>query len=362
MRDAAGPHRDGIISAKVTVIEPQFRSQIKRAARSALSAGPWYQHALRRHAQPGVATVLMYHTLGADDEPMDAWTVVRRRDFLDQLALLRAHYRIVSLDAALQGDEADGKPQAVLTFDDGDVGLHRWLLPLLDEQALPVTIYIATRQIESGQPYWFDRVMNAAQIGERRTVSLAAWGLGEWALGHAQGEAHWLSLGPLLDALKTLGDDAREAATDHIVSTLAAGPRRRVTPLAPLTLAQLQALAASPWVTIGAHTHGHDLLDQLPHADAARSIGLSRERLQSWTGQVVRHFAYPNGNHTEALTREVQSQGFQSAMSTRTGLWVRGESRYAMRRVPVGRFDDLARFKLNLLGGAAGLWRAAPRR
>jgi peptidoglycan/xylan/chitin deacetylase (PgdA/CDA1 family) len=346
----------------VTRIEPHFSQHLKRAARSALSAGPWYRRALRRHAQPGVVTVLMYHTLGADDEPMDAWTVVRRRDFLDQLALLRQHYRIVSLDTALQADEADGKPQAVLTFDDGDVGLHRWLLPLLASEALPVTIYIATQQIDSGQPYWFDRVMNAAQIGAPHPVSLAAWGLGDWALGHAQGQAHWHSLGPLLDALKTLGDDAREAAAEHIVHTLSAGPRRPVTPLAPLSRAQLQALASSPWVTLGAHTHGHDLLDQLPHEAAARTIGLSREHLQSWTGQPVRHFAYPNGNHTEALTREVQSQGFVSAMSTRTGLWVRGESRYAMRRVPVGRFDDLARFKLNLLGGAAGLWRAAPHR
>ena len=51
----------------------------------------------------------------------------------------------------------------MLTFDDGEVGLHTHLLPFVEQEQVPVTVYVATGQIETGQPYWFDRVMNAMQ-------------------------------------------------------------------------------------------------------------------------------------------------------------------------------------------------------
>jgi hypothetical protein len=53
-----------------------------------------------RVARAGV-TVFMYHDLGADDAVDDAWQVVRRRDFIDQVDYLRRCYDIVDLDTAL---------------------------------------------------------------------------------------------------------------------------------------------------------------------------------------------------------------------------------------------------------------------
>ena len=73
----------------------------KRLARAVLARGPAYAVARARALAGGAVTVLMYHTLGSDDEAFDAWTVVRRSEFLRQVEWLRAHYEVVTLDAAL---------------------------------------------------------------------------------------------------------------------------------------------------------------------------------------------------------------------------------------------------------------------
>lgn len=333
----------------------------KRLARSLLSHGPLYALARLRALKGNAVTILMYHTLRHDDEAFDAWTIVRRSDFQRQIDWLRRHYAVVSLDEVLDARDGDGsRPRAVITFDDGEAGLYEHLLPIVEREHLPVTVYVATGQIESTKPYWFDRVMNAMQVTGPAVLDLAAVGLGCWSLDGSVGERAWRTTGSVLEALKALPPVTLEAASERIVAALAAVPGRRITPLAPLSLPQLRALAASRWVTIGAHTHGHCLLDQIPLTDASASIEQSRRLLRNWTGQAITHFAYPNGNHNEALVREVERLGFHSAMATGKGLWRPGDGRFAMQRVPVGRYDEIDKFRLDLLGGVQAAFVSAP--
>jgi peptidoglycan/xylan/chitin deacetylase (PgdA/CDA1 family) len=76
----------------------------------------------------------------------------------------------------------------------------------------------------------------------------------------------------------------------------------------------------------------------------------SRQLLQSWTGLPIRHFAYPNGNYNAAVLSEARSLGFASAFTTRKGLWTSTSDPHELPRIPVGRYDDLSRFKWALLG------------
>ncbi|HMS95680.1 MAG TPA: polysaccharide deacetylase family protein, partial [Tabrizicola sp.] len=123
-------------------------------------------------------------------------------DFRAHVAYLRTVYDIVSMDQAEAEGPARkraGQPRAVLTFDDGEAGLFRHLLPIVEAIELPVTVYVATGQIESGRAYWFDRVMAALGTGARE-VELE--GLGQWRIPDQPGPDRWTALGDLLEALK----------------------------------------------------------------------------------------------------------------------------------------------------------------
>ena len=322
----------------------------KQLALSALAAGPIYAAlravSLRQHP----TLILCYHSLGPDDEVMDAWTVARVSDFCRQIAFLRRHFDIVSLDEALQTSPAPNKPRAVITFDDGDVGLFTHLLPIVEAEALPVTLFIATAQIESGQPYWFDRIMNALQNAGATTLNVDANGPKSWTVGPDTGAARWAVISDILETLKQVQPDQREALTQSILNQ--AGPNTsKTTSLAPLTHAQLKTLAQNPNVTIGAHSHCHNLLDQIPPEQAEGSIRKSRALLQEWTGQPVDHFAYPNGNHSPTLHKLVQKAGFASATILGQSLCQPAQTNpYALPRVLVGRYDSLARLRLRFIG------------
>lgn len=291
----------------------------------------------------------MYHTLGADEDDVDAWTIARVSDFKRQIAFIRRYYDIVSLDHALVA-QPRGRPSAVITFDDGDIGLHQHLLPLIEELQLPVTVYVATRQIETGKPHWFDALMNALQTRDAVTIDLSSPGIGVWRLGAERGEANWLVMASLLERLKTEAPDRREAACACILEQTMNLERRPHADLGPMTIDQLRRLAHHRLVTIGSHTHCHSLLDRIPLGEATASIERSCQLLEQWTGVRPKHFAYPNGNHSPALAQAVAAMGFKTATITTGGHWYGGGDLMALQRLPVGRFDDPGRFALRLAG------------
>ncbi|MFD1195068.1 polysaccharide deacetylase family protein [Seohaeicola saemankumensis] len=302
-----------------------------------------------RRVPDGTVAVLCYHTLGTDDQGPDVWTALRIRDFRAQIKLLRRWFDVVDMDTAFGQAQVrtQGKPLAVVTFDDGDIGLYRHLIPFLAQDQVPVTVYVATSQIQTGVPYWFDRVMNALQAPI--AIDLTLDELGKWRFGVQSGAARWQLLGPLLETMKTLVPERRALLTEKIEAQAGRGAEQRAA-LGPMSVAQLQALAACPGVTIGAHSHCHNLLDQIPMKQARESVLTSRALLQEWTGQDVRHFAYPNGNHNAALRGMLRDAGFATAVALDNGLALPGGDAFALSRIAVGRHDPMWRIKLRLAG------------
>jgi peptidoglycan/xylan/chitin deacetylase (PgdA/CDA1 family) len=268
--------------------------KVRRGLRRVASSDLAFAWKHRRARARDTTVLLTYHTLGRDDEAFDAWTVVRRDDFLRQVAAIRRHYDIVSIDQALTIDEPAAvasrtRPRVVLTFDDGHSGWHDHLLPIAEREALPVTLYVATGHIEHAQPYWFDRIMNAVQVDEPLRIDLSPHGLGVYELGRERGEGNWRVIDALLEGAKGLNDDARREAVVRSIEVAVAGRRRRdVDALEPLSLDRLRAVAASRWVTIGAHSDDHRLLDKIPLDAAEASMRTAKQKLESWLNVPVR--------------------------------------------------------------------------
>ena len=141
------------------------------------------------------AVVLMYHEVVEDSADIESWTAIKVSDLKRQLDYLGRHYDIVSMDDALARLRKPGgaqRPAAVVTFDDGGKGNATTLLPLIDAVKVPVTIYVATGHIETQQPYWFDRLINALQVESEFSVDLRRFdGLDDYIFNRVQNELDW---------------------------------------------------------------------------------------------------------------------------------------------------------------------------
>jgi peptidoglycan/xylan/chitin deacetylase (PgdA/CDA1 family) len=173
---------------------------------------------------------------------------------------------------------------------------------------VPATVFVSTGHVAEGRPFWWDeldRLLRAAAPprGEPLRVELAgdrrAWPARTPA-ERAIAAAH------LFSWLPAHLPEAIDAALDAVAAW--AGVERRVDDAdRPMTVAELQRLAASPLVTIGSHGRTHPSLALTGPQRRAEELRRSREDLAGWLGTEPAAFAYPFGvwgADVDAATRD----------------------------------------------------------
>lgn len=117
--------------------------------------------------KPGEFLVLTYHAVPLKGSDVDNYTVPQSL-FAEQMEYLRTHgYHPVSLDdiekAAGGGKELPPKP-VLLTFDDGYVSYHDYVVPLLEKYGYPSVVAIVSNFIENPPKDLPEPVMSWEQI------------------------------------------------------------------------------------------------------------------------------------------------------------------------------------------------------
>lgn len=299
--------------------------------------------------------VLMYHEVLGDDQDIEAWTVVKENAFRGQMEYLRREFQIIGLHDALEvfRSPSDNKERyAVVTFDDGYAGNLYHALPVIESMGIPATIFVATQAIAEQKVHWFDDVIVLLQSITPRTMRMSRE-KGKLELEMVrqtmQGEMRWNSIETVLSALKRLEPEQREATLRTIFEKWGR-PAPERTLLRPMSIAELKEISRSPYITIGAHSHGHELLDQLPPEQIRETLETSRELLEEWTGRKPELFSYPNGNYNADVIRAVQEAGFICACITQDIPWAGSQSPFLIPRIGIGRYDSIEAFKLKVSG------------
>jgi peptidoglycan/xylan/chitin deacetylase (PgdA/CDA1 family) len=259
----------------------------------ALLASGHYSRRLRRDTFPGVA-VLGYHGVRADDWPVGTMTFeglhVRASELDAHCRLIRATCHPISL--AQWGRARAGGPSlpprpVLFTFDDGYRTVFTLARPILERYSIPAVVLVCTDPVDRRRLLWYDAVARAR--GEDEVERIKTLPFDEWQALQA--------------AWSQLADDAD--------------------PMAPLTVAEVRALAGTPGIEIGAHTAGHPILARGSVEQQCAQIARSKARLEEWIGRPVRAFAYPNGRPGQDYSADtvalVKGSGFETAFTTRTG-------------------------------------------
>ncbi len=301
-----------------------------------------------RYGGPGVIFML-HSTVGNSDFCLDEDLRCPIATLEQTLSWLKDNdIEFVSLDEALQrlARPPTGK-FCVFTFDDGYADNLTHALPVMERFAAPFTVYVATGMMTGNIDAWW--LSLAATIRAQDHIDLRGLNRRFDCHDQASKKQTFLAIEALIhfdfDALKHVKAAIADSGIDSEAVVRCEG----------LTTEQLQRLASSPLVTIGAHGERHINLARVPVAEAEHDMIASRRALEQIIGREVVHFAYPFGHADACGPREAQiarAAGFRTAATTRRGTLFPAhlDHLYALPREPLSRSDTPASLRCKIDG------------
>ena len=266
---------------------------------------------LRGRLRPGIAILGYHRVCERSRDPLELSTSPANFEaHLQATTRLGEPMRLVDAASAIATGRVPRRG-IVFTFDDGYADNLHTVLPLLERYRIPATMFVTSG--ERGGEFWWDRLARLVAPRDR------------------PGRA-----GELATELERLQPDERNARLDALeqAATSVREPEYRT-----LTVAELQRLAASPWIEIGAHTESHRRLPALPENVQEEETRRSRESLERLIGKPVTSFAYPHGAINERTIDIVAGSGFRTACCSRSEVAANGARLHALPRLWPGDRD-----------------------
>ena len=191
-----------------------------------------------------------------------------------------------------------------LTFDDGYASLSS-VLPLLDRQGVPTTIFIVTNAARTGVPFWWDRLEVAFRTArpESRADFLNALLLDAPTLGATR------------DQLLVRYRGRSDHLLDEALGTLedASGVR---TSQRPMTFDELRQIPRSETLSFGVHTRTHALLPLLSPSEVLDEIRMGHAELREHLDdRVVSILAAPFGLYDARTNELARTAGMTGTLS-----------------------------------------------
>lgn len=223
----------------------------------------------------------------------------------------RHHYRIISLKELRTMVESKKVPQervAFISFDDGWQS-NLALLPICEKYNAPITVFVATEPLESGN-YWWEFV-------EKQSDS---------TLKEAFKKKSELEFYKDLAHIKAHTSLERSAMTED----------------------ELKQFAKHPLVTIQSHTVNHPILTNLTDETLKTELTESKRILEGLVGYPIDIFSYPNGNVGQREIDALKDAGYRYAFTTKADAFnLDNYNPYLLPRMAMnthgGKYDNLAK-------------------
>ncbi|MDI6645197.1 MAG: polysaccharide deacetylase family protein [Methanobacteriaceae archaeon] len=302
---------------------------------------------LRRKITKSQVIILTYHRTG----PMtDKWILnplIHQEIFEKQMKYLIKNFNIISLND-LTEMIANGKiPEkaVAITFDDGYKDNYEYAFPILKKYDIPATIFLSTGPIEQKKLFWSDEVSYVLLNTELKSIDIED--IGTYQLNSDEDKIK-ASIS-VVEKLKKMENNKKEFIIKDLINLTGVNIPSRLGKQNILSWNEIKKMNRNG-IDFGAHTVNHPILTNIPLDEAKMEIMNSKNRIEEILNTEVKSFAYPNGDFNEEILSLVRDSGFNSSVTTISGLVNAVNDLYQLNRID--GFKDFHILKLNL----CGLW------
>ncbi len=286
-------------------------------------------------------------------------------EFDRQVAFLKRHYRLLTLEQALGGvgGRAPLPPcSALITFDDGFRNNAELAGPVLAAHGVPAVMFVTTGMLDRpGTLPWVERLSTGIMLTGATALDLEFGGRRRHYDLALPGERLRAS-----DELRRHLKNAPTAERERVMGRLEAQCPIQPGDLDPerfefMSWEDARGLAGHG-VDVGSHTVRHLCLSTLDPEELRDEIGTSRRRIEEELGRPCLALAYPDGTPESFGPRDreaLRAAGYRGAFSQIPGTNAVGDDLFALKRfnVPGGTAEFPA-----LILTLTGLRRSAARR
>jgi poly-beta-1,6-N-acetyl-D-glucosamine N-deacetylase len=243
--------------------------------------------------------------------------------FEKQIKYLRKNYHIISIHD-LEDFIYYQKPlpaySVLLTFDDGDISLYTYGLPIFKKYNIPAVIFIITGLIGTNSPFWWNLVRD--YYGNK----------GE----HQNGRA-------TINKLKTIPNNERVSVLEKIKEEMPDYYQ------AQFTVEHMQEMIENN-VVLANHSHSHPMFDKITEEEFTYELKQAREFYNQMKIEGYPWFAFPNGNNDVGREKLLKEMGITLAFLFDHKLNKSHIHPYRISRIRVNAYDALSEFKVRVSG------------
>ncbi len=238
--------------------------------------------------------------------------------FTWQIKLLKKYLKPLPLIQAIELMNNNNLPRGavVVTFDDGYKDNLENALPILQEQLVPATFFIASSFLNGGI-MWNDVVIESIKASKKKRIDFKFLNMGQCSLSTKEEKLNLIE--KIIGKVKYKNLNERNTLIKQINQVCDAELPRNLM----MTDSELSKLAQSG-MEIGGHTALHPILNCETDQQVIDEISQGKKYLETLLDRKIVSFAYPNGklgvDYQAKHAEMVKKSGFTSALSTDWGL------------------------------------------
>ena len=260
--------------------------------------------------------------------------IVSEKTFEKNLTVLRRYIQIISLQRLI--DYASGTApipnnSCLITFDDAWLDNYDVAFPLLRKHEVPASIFVPVGYVDRNTMFWQEELMmhlsSILKFGDEEDIRF----LRDLTSCHGRLDSRTFQL---------FVARAKDTGYEGIEETLSKTRKqfkesfRKAHYNKYMTWEHIQEMRLNG-VSFGSHAISHRRLTKISESDCEQELTDSKSELEDRLGGPICALAYPNGDHSKAVARQVSSAGYRLAFTTESGFMDKHAYLLAIPRINV---------------------------
>lgn len=305
-------------------------------------------------APKGRLVILNYHRISDKKEeslsPFDIGVTIEK--FEKELRCLARDFSVIpfseAIDLLKNGIDWPRFP-VVISFDDGYRDIFLNAFPVLEKLNLPAIVFISTRMVEKGEPFWWDELEGLVVHNHLEEIKLALENCFspeyDLDLGHLKTiPDKRVFLETLTEQIKKIKGKFRDELLNRLKPLLKSGKEAKREVLSWEEIKKLRKKG----IEFGSHSHNHYLLTFEDQKTITEELKVSKQKLEEYLEEKIEFLSYPSGLYNPEIEKMAGECGYKAGCSNSYGFNHKGIDFFSLKRLSLEESQSLDDFIISL--------------